>query len=59
MNGISSLFLAVGITAFAYAKLSRRAGYGNTKSILAILAVTFVITLIVAYTLFKFGLHLA
>ncbi len=59
MNEITSLFLAIGITAFAYTKLSRRTGNGNMKSILVILAVTFFITLVVAYTLFRFVIHLS
>ncbi|MEO7364221.1 MAG: hypothetical protein ABIV43_01790 [Candidatus Saccharimonadales bacterium] len=58
MNPITSLFLAAGLAAFAYTKLGRRAGYGNTQNVVVIVAVVFVLTWIVAYTTLQFVLHL-
>lgn len=57
MNVWVSLFLAIGITAFVYTKLSRRAGPGNTLSIIPSLVAIFVIVLIVVYTMLRFILH--
>jgi hypothetical protein len=59
MNPLISLFLAAGVTTFAYTKLNQRTGYGNTASIVPTLVVIFFATLIVAYTLFQFVLHLS
>jgi hypothetical protein len=58
MNGLISLFLAAGVAAFAYTKLGRRVGYGNTQNVILIVSVIFVITWIVGYTLARFVLHL-
>jgi len=57
MNTWIAIFLAVGITTFAYTKLNRRAGYGNTKSIIPSLIAIFFIVLIVVYTLLRFVLN--
>ena len=58
MDFIVALVIAAGIAGFAYSKLSRRAGYGNTQSILGVIAVSFVISLIVVYTILKYIIHL-
>ncbi len=57
MNIWIALFLAVGTTTFVYTKLSRRAGYGNTQSIIPSLIAIFFIVLIVVYTLLRFVLN--
>ena len=53
-----SFFMAAGAAAFAYSKLGRRAGYGNTQSIWIIVGVSFVLTFLFFITLLKFVLHL-
>lgn len=57
MDTLIPLILAAGMATFAYSKLGRRTGYGNTQNILILVGVTFVITFLVAYTLFKYVLQ--
>lgn len=59
MNPLIALFVAAGVTTFAYTKLTQRTGYGNAKSIIPGLAVIFIITFIIVYTLAQFVLHLS
>jgi len=59
MNVMLSFFVAAGVAAFTYSKMGRRVGYGNTQNVFTIVAVVFVITLIVVYTLFQYVLHLS
>jgi hypothetical protein len=58
MDFLYAAFLAIGITAFAYTKLQRRTGYGNTQSILPSLGAIFIISLFITFTIFKFIIHL-
>jgi len=39
-----SLFFGAGVAGFAYTKLGRRAGYGNTQNVVTIVGVIFVLT---------------
>ncbi len=50
MNFMYAMFFGAGIAAFAYTKLGRRAGYGNTKEVTTITAVAFVLSTIFFYT---------
>ncbi len=52
MNFMYSIFFGAGIATVAYVKLGRRAGYGNTKDVVTISAVAFVLATIVFYTIF-------
>lgn len=51
MNFLYAVFFGAGVAAFAYTKLGRRAGYGNTKDVVTITLVAFVLTTIVFYTI--------
>jgi hypothetical protein len=44
MAFLYSLFFGGGVAAFAYTKLGRRAGYGNTQNVITIVGVIFVLT---------------
>ena len=52
-----SVFFGAGVAAFAYTRLGRRAGYGNTQNVVTIVAVVFVLTTIVFFTIFTTLLH--
>jgi len=39
-----SLFFGAGVASFAYTRLGRRAGYGNTQNVVTIVGVIFVLT---------------
>lgn len=52
-NLLLALFLAAGIAAFTYAKLGRRAGYGNTQNVLVLVAGSFVLSFLVVFILLK------
>ncbi|MDB5171224.1 MAG: hypothetical protein JWO35_918 [Candidatus Saccharibacteria bacterium] len=54
MNFLYALFFGAGVAAFAYTKLGRRAGYGNTKDVVTISAVAFVLSSIFFYTILAF-----
>lgn len=52
-----SLFFAAGVAGFVFSKFSRRTGYGNEKSIMSVVGITFVISFVVFYTMMKYVLH--
>ncbi len=49
-----AIFFGAGIATVAYTKLGRRAGYGNTKDVVTVCAVAFVLSTIVFYTILAF-----
>lgn len=51
MNLLFALFFGAGVSAFVYSKMGRRLGAGNTQSLITVVAVTFVITTIIFYTI--------
>lgn len=57
MAFLYSVFFGAGVAAFAYTRLGRRAGYGNTQNVVTIVAVVFVLTTIVFFTIFTTLLH--
>lgn len=57
MNNWIAWLLAIGVTTFAYTKLNRRVGYGNTKSIIPSLIAIFVVVWVVVYTLLRFVIN--
>ena len=59
MNSLFSLFFAAGVAGFAYTKLGRRVGYGNTQNVFVICAVIFVLAFIVFWTLLTYILHVS
>jgi hypothetical protein len=53
-----SLAFGAGVAAWAYSKLGRRLGYGNSQSVWTLVSVIFVLTSIVFYTvLWTLGLN--
>lgn len=54
MKFLYAMFFGAGIATIAYTKLGRRAGYGNTKDVVIICAVAFVLSSIVFYTILAF-----
>lgn len=54
MKLLFALFFGAGVAAFAYSKMGRRVGYGNSQNIWTMIGVIFVITSIVFYTILAF-----
>ena len=57
MDLLYSLFFGAGVAAFAYTRMGRRVGYGNTANVWTIVGVVFVLTAIFFYTILKFVLN--
>ena len=51
MNLMYSIFFGAGVAAWAYSKMGRRLGYGNTKNVFIMVSVIFVLTTIVFFTI--------
>lgn len=51
MNLLFALFFGAGFTAWCYSRIGRRIGYGNTQNIFVTLAVIFVISTVVFFTI--------
>jgi hypothetical protein len=49
-----SIFFAAGVSGFAYAKMGRRVGYGNSANVWLIVGVVFVLTTIFFFTILSF-----
>lgn len=56
-NALLSVFIAAGVAGFAYTKLGRRVGYGNSQQVWIIVAVAFVLSYLFVFTFLKFVLH--
>jgi hypothetical protein len=54
MEFLYAAFFGAGVTAYAYTKLGRQVGYGNTRDVAVMLGVIFVLTTIVFFTILKF-----
>jgi hypothetical protein len=54
MDLLYSIFFGAGAAAFMYAKFGRRIGYGNAKQVWMMVAVVFVITFIVFFTVSRY-----
>jgi hypothetical protein len=57
MNLLYSLFIGAGVAGFAYTRMGRRAGYGNTQNVTIIVGVAFVLSTIVFYTILAYILN--
>lgn len=44
---LTSLFIAAGISAFVYAKLGRRVGYGNSQNVWTLVGISFAMSFVV------------
>jgi len=58
MSFLYSLFFGAGVAAFAYTRMGRRLGYGNTQNVTIVTAVVFVLATIFFYTLLAFVLNI-
>jgi len=56
MDFFASLCFGAGVAGFAYTKLGRRVGYGNTANVWTVVGVVFVLVTIIFYTVLKFFL---
>jgi len=58
MKYLYCLGFGAGVAAFVYSRMARRVGYGNTQSIVTVVAVVFVIATIFFFTLTSLlGIH--
>jgi hypothetical protein len=57
MNLLYSLFFGAGVAGFAYTRMGRRVGYGNTQNVTLVVGVIFVLTTAVFYTILAYILH--
>lgn len=57
MNFLYAIFFGAGVAGFAYTRLGRRVGYGNSQNVWLITGVAFVIATAVFYTIFAYILN--
>lgn len=57
-NVLISLFLGAGAAGWAYAKLGKRVGYGNSQNVWLLVGATFIFVFLVFLILLHFLLHL-
>lgn len=53
MDFLYSLFFGAGVAGFAYSKLGRRVGYGNTQNVVSVVGVVFVVSTLFFFTVLK------
>jgi hypothetical protein len=53
-----SLFVAAAVGSFAYTKLGRRVGYGNSQQVWTLVAVAFIFTFAFMFSLLSWVIHL-
>lgn len=56
MTLLYSLFFGAGVAGFAYSRMGRRVGYGNTGNVALVVGVIFVISSLFFFTVLKFVL---
>lgn len=54
MDFLYSIFFGAGVAAFAYSKMGRRVGYGNTANVWTIVGIVFIIATVFFLTILKF-----
>lgn len=59
MNWLFSLFFGAGVAAWTFSKMSRRLGQGNTKSIVWLVGVVFVLSTLLFYSILVYLLKLS
>ncbi len=52
-NFLISLFIAAGVSALVYSQIGKRIGYGNSKNVWTMVAVSFVMSFVVMFILLK------
>ena len=58
MDLLYAIFFGAGVAGFAYTRMGRRAGYGNTQNVTVIVAVSFVLATLFFYTVLKYILNI-
>jgi hypothetical protein len=58
MTPMYSFFFAAGVAGFAYMKLGRRVGYGNSKEVWTIVGICFGLSWVLFYSFATFVLHI-
>lgn len=58
MDFLYSLFFGLGVAGFAYSRLGRRVGYGNTGNVWTIVGIAFVLAVLVCFIFLKFILSI-
>lgn len=51
MNLLYAIFFGAGVASFAYSRMGRRIGYGNSQNIWTMVGVIFVLSTIVFFTI--------
>jgi hypothetical protein len=51
MNLLYSIFFGAGVAGFAYTRIGRRVGYGNTQNVTVTIGVIFVLSTAVFFTI--------
>jgi len=57
MTLLYSIFFGAGVAAFAYSRVGRRVGYGNTQNVTVAIGAIFVIASLFFFTILKFFIH--
>jgi hypothetical protein len=57
MDFFYSLFFGAGVGSFAYSKMGRRVGYGNTGNVALVVGVIFIVSSLFFFTILKFVLN--
>lgn len=57
MNLLYSVFFGAGVAAFAYSRVGRRVGYGNSQNVVVAIGAIFVLVTAFFYTILAFILH--
>jgi hypothetical protein len=58
MAFLYSVFFGAGVAAFAYSRVGRRVGYGNTQNVTVAIGAIFIIATAFFYTIAAFILHI-
>lgn len=53
-NIIYAAILGAGVGAFVYSTIGRRTGYGNSQNVWTLVGAAFLLSTIIAYTIFAF-----
>ena len=58
MDPLYSLFFGAGVAGFAYSKMGRRVGYGNTQNVVVVVGVIFVLASLFFFTVLRYVLNI-